>query len=449
MLRIPTLLVLLSLVVAAFNPARGQLDQTLQDVFDQILREDFELSPGPHADHFIPAADIASRALTPALNNLIASNVSSFPLSSTIAGVTFDFSTGQPVSITESQGPIFAEIGETLGRNKLTLGASATYLSLNRLRGMPLDAVAFNFTHQDVGTPGLGDDPTESDIVNVALGLNVDASIFSFAATYGVTRNFDIGVAIPIINLTMSGTAEAVVQSYTLFVQDQFGGGARHFFGGDPQNPTLTNEVPYEESATGIGDIALRFKYRLPLRGSLRTATLLDVRLPTGDQNNFLGTGSENIRLLLVGSQRFGNFTPHVNAGYNYRGADFDSDEFELVVGFDQKIGSGLTFALDVLSNIDLQSGEAIRFYDPSEGPAVTIRDQSPSPPTGTGASAERLINISNIDDRNYDTRVDAALGFRFAPSERFQLLANVLVPLQDGGLRSDVVPTLGVSLNF
>jgi hypothetical protein len=448
MLRILCTALLLSLAVLP-RPASAQLDQTLQAVFDQILREDFELSPGPHADHFIPAADIASRALTPALNNLIASNVSSFPLSSTIAGVTFDFSTGQPVSIIESQGPIFAEIGETLGRNKLTLGASATYLNLNRLRGMPLDDVTFNFTHQDIGEPGLGDDPTESDVVNVALDLDVNATIFSFAATYGVTPNLDVGIAIPFINLSMSGTARAVVQSYTLFVQDRFGGGARHYFGGTPQNPILTNEVPYEETAAGIGDIALRFKYRLPLHGLLQTAALLDVRLPTGDQNNFLGTGSENLRLLVVGSRRIGTFTPHINAGYSYRGADFDSDEFELIIGFDQKIGRGLTFALDVLSNLDLQSDESIRFYDPAEGPVATIRDQSPPPPTGTGAVAERVISISNVADQNYDNRVDAALGFRFAPSEQLQLLANVLVPLQDGGLRSTIAPTLGLSLNF
>ena len=448
MSRLKPLLLILALLTIT-PPAYGQLDQTLQTVFDQILREDFELSPGPHANHFLPAADIASEALTPALNNLIASNVSSFPLSSTIAGVTFDFSTGQPVSITESQGPIFAEIAETLGRDKLTVSANATYLSLNRLRGMPLDAVAFNFTHQDLGTPGLGDDPTESDIVSIALGLDVDATIFSFAATYGVTPNFDVGIAIPFVNLTMSGTADAVVQSYTLFVQDQFGGGARHYFGGTPQNPVLTNEVPYEESATGLGDIALRFKYRLPVEQTFNAAALLDVRLPTGDRNNFLGTGSENIRFLLVASRRIGGFTPHLNAGYSYRGADFDSDDFELAIGFDQKVASGITFALDVLSSIDLQSDEAIRFYDPAEGPSTTIRDQSPPPPTGTDASAERIINISNIDDRQYDHRVDAAMGFRFAPSESFQLLGNLLVPMQEGGLRSSVVPTVGMSLNF
>lgn len=448
MLRTLCLVLLLGLFSHS-RPTHAQLDETLQTVFDQILRENFELSPGPHANHFLPAADIASQALTPALNNLIASNVSSFPLSSTIAGVTFDFSTGQPLSISESQGPIFAEIGETLGRDKLMISTNATYLSLNRLRGMPLDEVSFTFTHEDTGAPGLGDDPNESDVVNVTLGLDVDATIFSFAATYGITSNFDVGIAVPIVTLALRGTARAVVDSYTLFVQDQFGGGARHFFDGDSQNPVLTDEVAYEETATGLGDIALRFKYRVPVGRALSTAALLDVRLPTGDQNNFLGTGSENIRFLLVGSRRMGSFTPHVNAGYSYRGANYDSDEIELIVGFDQKIGGGLTFALDVLSNIDLQSGEAIRFYDPAAGPTTTIRAQSPAPPLGTGAQADRVVNVSNIPDRDYDSRVDAAAGFRFAPSDRFQLLGNILVPLQDGGLRSNVVPTLGVSLGF
>lgn len=443
-----TLLLAFSGLLTFASPAQAQFDQTLEQVFDRILRENFQLSPGPHADHYLPAADVATSALTPALSALISSNVSSFPLSATIGGVTFDFSTGQPVSVVESQGPIFAEIAETLGERKLNVGFNTTYLDLNRFRGMPLREIQFTFPHEDLGEPGLGDNPSEVDLVHVALGLDVDATIFAFSATYGVTSNFDVGLAVPFINLNMRGTARAVVESYTLFVQDEFGGGARHFFDGTPQNPDLEDDIPYEEHATGIGDIALRFKYRIPARMAFAGAALFDVRLPTGDPKNFLGTGRENIRVSVIGSKRMGTFTPHLNAGYMYRGAEQDSDELELIAGFDQKVARGLTFAFDVLGAFDLQSDEAIRLYDAATGPTTMLHPQSPDPPLGTGASATRSVPLSNVPNWNYDHRLDASAGFRYAPSERFQLLANVLIPLQEGGLRSSIAPTIGFSLN-
>ncbi len=97
------------------NTAHAQLNKVFENVFNDILDDQLlrSGSPGQHGTHFLEAANLANISLSPALNSLIASNVSSFPLSSTSAGVTFDFSTGQPVSITESMGPIFSETGKT------------------------------------------------------------------------------------------------------------------------------------------------------------------------------------------------------------------------------------------------------------------------------------------------------------------------------------------------
>jgi hypothetical protein len=43
----------------------------------------------------------------------------------------------------------------------------------------------------------------------------------------------------------------------------------------------------------------------------------------------------------------------------------------------------------------------------------------------------------------------DLAMGIRFTPSEHLLLLGNIIVPLNDGGLRSNVAPTVGESVNF
>lgn len=419
--------------------ATAQLNSTFDSIFDIFLRDELQLSPGPHAEHYVPAAILADSLITPALNSLVASNVASFPLSSTVAGVTFDFSTGQPVRVTESLGPIFAENAETVGQGRIALGLSATQLGLTSLRGVPVKDLRFTFTHQDVGDPGLGDNPNESDLLDVYMDLNVDASIVALSANYGIGSRLDVGIAVPIVSVTLSGTARAVITSFTLFDVDAFGGGARHYFGGDNQNPDLTHEVLYDERATGIGDVAVRLKYRFPLTSSTSgLAALADVRLPTGNAEDFHGTGALNYRLILIGSSRFGAFNPHVNLGYNYRGADFDSDEMEFALGFDQQISGSVTFAFDVMGDIDLNSDEAIQLFPGT----ATIRDHSEN----TGATALRTIPLSNIPEQDYDHVVNASMGFRFAPSDRFQVLANLIVPLQDGGLRSGVVPTIGAS---
>ena len=341
------------------NTIYAQLNKVFEDVFNKILIEKLTLSPGAHANHFIPAAENANKNLTPALNSLIASNVSSFPLSSTIAGITFDFSTGQPVSVTESLGPIFAETAETLGKGKVNVGFNFTYLDLAKFRGLATEEMKFTFTHQDVTSPfgnTLGDSPNESDLIELTLGMDVSASIFAMFATMGITNNFDIGVAIPFININLRGEATAEIISHTFTINDT----ANHRFNTDGADPILIIGVPYDESTTGLGDITIRMKYSF-LRGTgVDMAALVDLRPIPGDEENFMSTGNPNLRFSWIMSKKIGSFTPHLNMGYDRRWDSHDSDEFEFILGFDQKLTKGITFAAGILAEYDLEKKEKI-----------------------------------------------------------------------------------------
>ena len=185
--------------------------------------------------------------------------------------------------------------------------------------------------------------------------------------------------------------------------------------------------------------MSYRLKYRFPDATSANgVAALLDVRLPTGDSDDFLGTGNFTARTLLIGSARMGEFTPHVNLGFDYRNSDFDSDEFEVAIGFDQVIFTSWVFALEFLGEFDLDSVETIEIFPGTE----TIHGR-----------IENIVDLSNIPERRNDHRMDTSIGFRYAPvlkqSVQIQILANLIVPLQDGGLRSGVAPTFGFSLSF
>ena len=428
------------LVLAFVGTSHAQLSNVFSKIFNQVLRNDVQLSPGLPSTHFFEAADHANAVLTPALNTLIASNVSSFPLSSTAAGVTFDFSSGQPISTTESLGPIFAERPQTLGGGKLNLGFNYTNLNLARLRGIRTQDMRFTFTHVDV-TPddSLGNNPNESDTIDLFPNLDVDANIYAVFATVGVTDHFDVGVAVPFVSVAMHGKARAVINSFTF----AFSGSATHRFNSDPLNPDFVDEIPYDVTSTGVGDIALRLKYNFGTSGSLDWAALADIRLPTGDEKNYRGTGKAEVRLAWAMSTKIHDFNPHLNFGYDRRGGKADSDELEFTIGFDQKVATGVTFAADFLGEVDLNSDERIRLFPGS----VTIVDRYS---TGTGEARNvRKVDLSNIPDRKNDNTLNAAFGFRLAPSERLLLLANMLVPLNSGGLRSTVVPTVGATVSF
>ena len=46
----------------------------------------------------------------------------------------------------------------------------------------------------------------------------------------------------------------------------------------------------------------------------------VDLRLPTGDERNLLGTGAPGVSPFLAWSGNFGALSPHLNGGYQWNG---------------------------------------------------------------------------------------------------------------------------------
>jgi hypothetical protein len=449
---------ILGCTIFAVSTADAQLNTLFSDMFGTILGPASLQKAGgqaQHQNHFLESDTLANEQLVPALNSLIAGNIASFPLSSTGAGVIYEASTGLdpvtglPLPAKTSLGPIFGETAKPLGMGKIALELSYTYLDLTSFRGLPTDQMTFTFTHQEVpnkatGQPDtvLGLNPNESDLMTITTDLHARAQIGALSATVGVTKDLDIGVAIPLISITLSGTAKAVISSYSFAVL----GYANHYFGGDSLHPILRKDYLYSRTATGMGDLALRAKYNFARGEGLDAAALIDVRLPTGKTEDFLGTGKVTASIWGIISERYGDVTPHLNAGYTRNPADFQSDLFQFRAGFDSKFSSRLTFALDILGAIDLNSDRAIHLF-----PGTTPIYDHPGkfPTTDSTGVAERQVPNSNIPDSNNDNIFNAALGFRYSPAEKIVVVFNVLVPLNDKGLRAAVAPTLGFSASF
>ncbi|MFW5972491.1 MAG: hypothetical protein ACOCTG_00750 [Bacteroidota bacterium] len=436
-----------ALLIGTTVSARGQHTETpasgferiLYDMFDFFLVERLNLGEGFHASHYIPAATIAQQTLAPALSNHVASNVASVPLSATQVGIVLDFSTGVPVKVIDRQGPIFAETGQTLGRNNFSAGINYTHLNLNRFRGLALDDLSFTFVHQDFAGDGgdgtIGDQETERDLVIVRPHLELTAGILAIYASYGILDNLDIGVAFPIVSMQARGVAEATVESWTL----EHTGLARHFLGGTPENPVLDATYRYDEAETSLNAIALQAKYQFPFDGWFESAALLDVRIPTGNSGRLLGEGATNWYLALIASSSLQVLNPHVNLIYNARGASYDSDRLAYAIGFDRVVVPGVTVALDVLGDVTLNTDQTIRLYDRAQGSSAPVYFEWPGTP--------RNIPLSNVEDRNHDNRMDLSAGARNAFSPEIQAVVSLMVPLSSGGLYATWVPTAGLTV--
>jgi hypothetical protein len=390
-------------------------------------------------DGYGPAAAQASAAVLDFLTRWVGAAPGYFPVGSTSGGLTFTFEGGLPEASPISAGPIFAEQGHTLDRGRAVVGARYTSTRFNTSRGRPIEDLRLNFTHTNVDNDQcdeqegrdcapLGVPLSENDVLEVLLTLDLDVDVASLFATYGLTSWLELGVVMPVVHTSLAAHSIAQILPFGTLPN-----GASHFIAGTPEVPILSSTQVAGGSATGIGDLAGRMKLNLANGSRTAVAFLADVRAPTGDERDFLGTGEWAARGLGILSLHFGNFSPHLNAGYVWRGrnAGIANDAALVTVGFDETFASWATFAADVIS--EFQMGQSV--FD------------VPSPVTFTFPFVRSVRPIEIPDAR--DDLVTVSLGFRFATLSNFTGVANSLIPITGSAPRPDLAWTLGVEYDF
>ncbi len=415
--------------------------QTMRDALNRLFV--FSGSHGPlflggsagipntqvHGDHFIPSESEANGSVLEFFNAAIAANIAHFPLSSTVSSRTFVFQGGVPTPTSGSFGPIFAERAPTLGRGRFNAGVSYSRLSFSSMRGVPLDDVILRFVHENSDFPGcdeiFGGDCTEfgvpqfeHDVIELKLDMGIQADVFALYAAVGLTDWLDFALAVPVVQVKLQGTsrAEIIPSDPNVF----------HFFGGTQEQPVLDAATSVVDQTSGVGDLAARMKVRLLRSEVLDVAVLGEARIPTGREEDFLGNGELGGRGLLIMSGTFGDFSPHLNAGYLHRGGN-PGGSVELALGFDHRFSPWATLAVDLLSTF-LIDEERVDFPEPLE----------------IHVPYHRVINRTNIPNIRDDI-IDGAIGMKFRTGSGIMIVANALVALNNGGLRSRVIPTFGI----
>ena len=424
---------LISLLAAgAATPLAAQgLRDKVTDLFRFGLgcNEPVCLSVGTgHGDHYNPAVREGGDNLIGFLTNAIAVSISNIPISAASGGAIWGRSPeGLPVRTETSSGPIFAERAQTLGRGRVLFSTTANRIDYRSLRGVPLNGLMLTFPHQDVDNDGLGTPSFESDLIEVTTRINLNVTSVTPVLSYGLTDRVDLSVAVPLIRTSLTGQSEAQVIPYSTPTP--------HFFG-TPQNPLFRATAAAEGTSSGIGDVAVRLKANLASGPGGGFALLGDVRLPTGKEEDFLGTGQTSYSVIGVGSLRRGNFSPHINAGYVHRGGEFQNDAILATLGFDHLMARRATFAVEVITGWDIGSAK-LAFPEP-----VTV-----TTPQG-GATSVRVVRQTNIPDRR-DNFALGSVGAKLGMGPGVNLLLNALVPLNQGGLQPNAAWTVGLEYSF
>ena len=388
-----------------------------------------------HGLHFIPSSAAENGSIISFITDALGASVANIPIGSTSGGVTFRFEGGVPVPTSTSAGPIFAERAQTLGRGRILAGISRTGFRFATLRGVDMDNIGLVFTHQNVDFEGcdaqFGGDCTlygipvlENDAIDFHLSMDLNVRVTSMYLTYGMTDRFDLGLVVPIVQADFRGESDAQIRP--------FGGTtAAHYFAGTSTNPVLSAHRQSLGSAAGLGDVALRAKINFRQTPGSSFAFLVDGRFPTGSPKDLLGSGKFAGRALAIFNSRFGDFSPHLNAGYLYHAGTQQNDAVLGTVGFDNRLAESVTLAADLVT--ELQVGDSKLHLPP------LVAYESPF---------RRTLNPTNIPDIRDDI-VNGSFGVKLIPARNTTLVLNSLFPLNRGGLRANLVYTASIEYTF
>jgi hypothetical protein len=354
------------------------------------------------------------------------------PLPSPGSGFTyrFDPTLGVFERTTQSLGPLLAERAETIGARRVSFGFTSQRFTFDTVEGLDLRQVSAVFTHDNAQLLG-----GRQDVVTTVNSIAATVGQFTTFVTLGVTDQLDISVAVPMVTNSLKVVSTATIRR--LGTTNPL----THFFrlsNGDIGDTRVFSAVG---SASGLGDLTVRMKASVARKGATAAAIGLDVRVPTGDQMNLLGTGAPGVQPFAIFSTTFQKVSPHVNASYQWNGssvlagnpatgesADFP-DQVIYAAGADFSPHARLTLAFDVLGRYIINAER----LSPEEFHALD------------GTSVFHNIAFSQ---RSFNA-LSSALGAKINLVDRLLLDANLLFALDDHGVRDKVTPLIGFEYSF
>jgi hypothetical protein len=391
---------------------------------------------------------------------------------------TFNPTTGIQTQTTQSFGPILSERAETIGRHKLFVGISYQYFNFDKVDSTNLRSFGAVYQHESetcaeagpLVKPCVADGtplPTK-DFLASSNRIDLKVHQITAVATFGVTNRLDFSVAVPILNVRMSMFSDVTIHSLEgsdPAIYDPTCPACVHQFAAPPNTlPTGENlfnpdsvygynhaAFAHANAASGIGDVVLRGKFQIIKAERAGLAAGLDVRLPSGDAYNFLGSGTYGVRPFAAFSYK-GRVSPHASIGFQKNGDSVLAGDITNstatasmpnVLTFAFGADAGLTKRISATADFLGQTLFNVSRINPSTYTNYCDTNGCPGVATVGTFPAIASLSSSNV------TQDSVAVGGKINPFGKLLITANVLFRVNDAGLHYKPVPLIGLSYTF
>jgi hypothetical protein len=376
------------------SPALAQpAPTTVQDILGFLLTENRGVQTGDF-DKDREAAEATRATLTQAVLSALAQ----VPMSTSSSGFTYRLNPtlGTVERASETFGPFFIERALTAGGGQAAFGVTLQYASFNSLDGHDLDTGDFVTTANQ-----FRDEPTAFDVETLTLDISTRTT--TVFGSVGITDRLDVAAAVPFVSLNISGLRLNTYRGES----------------------SVLAQVTAETS--GLADIAVRSKFRFTPDGNTHGAAAVELRLPTGRDEDLLGAGDAALRFMGIGSAEFGGTSVHGNVTLGTGG-----------LGRELSFGGAVTHAAtprftvvgEFLARRAAGTERIVAVVAPH--PRFSGVDTTRLMPTG----AEQLTTL-------------AVAGFKWNLTGAWLLQGNVLMPLTERGLTARVTPMIALDYAF
>lgn len=352
----------------------------------------------------------------------------SLPLPSASAGVsyTFDPVTGNFQRNASTFGQAYVDRADPLGARRFNFSVSYAYVELDELDGKPADDLR---------------DPTPIPFQGKAAAISfpsfrIDAAVHQvlLAATYGVTDDLEASIALPLayseLRLRATLGAAGLLASTGTVVR-------------------VRTSVEDPSYPFGPGDLLLRGKYRLLESSPANLAAGLLLRIPTGDEVDLQGIGFFEVAPSLLASSRvvelasWARLQGHFNAAVGFDTEDVASSEIRWGLGLDWGITEQVTAAVAVLGRHPLARVAPAGSFSFNRCTAGLVRCATEQDVRRGRAT---LFGLSPDRVDYYDLSLGARGGLWRDTVFGF---VNVVLPLNDGFVRTEPIPIVGLEATF
>jgi hypothetical protein len=352
----------------------------------------------------------------------------SVPLPSASAGVqyAFDPATGNFQRSATTFGQVYLDRADPLGKGRLNVSASYSYLELDTLDGKPADDLR---------------DPTPIPLTGKMAAISIPSFRVSaavhqvlLALTYGITDDLEASIALPLaysdLRVAADSQAAAVLTTGELVRVQQ--------------------HIDQPDTPFGQGDLMLRSKYRIYQSRPVNLSYGLVFRIPTGDEEDLQGIGFLEITPSLLASTRI--FEPaswarlqgHLNAGVGFDAEDVSSSEIRWGLGLDWGVAEQLTAAIAVLARHPLSRVAPAGAFTFNRCTNAGLVQCATDRAVRRGSAP--LFGLSSGRFDYYDLSLGGRGGLW---RDTVFAFVNVIVPLNDGFVRTEPIPIAGVEATF